>query len=83
MDEAARADRIVVLDDGRILRDGTPEEIFSDPEPLMAAGLDVPQSASLIHCLRKEGFSLPGLVGTPKDCVDAICRAYEQRQKSM
>ena len=83
MDEAARADRIVVLDDGRILRDGTPEEIFSDPEPLLAAGLDVPQSASLIHCLRKEGFSLPGRVGTPTDCVDAICRAYQQRQKSM
>jgi energy-coupling factor transport system ATP-binding protein len=83
MDEAARADRIIVLDDGRILRDGTPEEIFSDPEPLVAAGLDVPQSASLIHCLRKEGFSLPGRVGTPKDCVDAICRAYEKRQKSL
>ena len=83
MDEAARADRIVVLDDGRILRDGTPEEIFSDPEPLLAAGLDVPQSASLIHRLRKRGLALEGQVGTPGACVDAICRMYEARHKSL
>ncbi len=83
MDEAARADRIVVLDDGRILRDGTPEEIFSDPEPLLAAGLDVPQSASLIHRLRKRGLALEGQVGTPEACVDAICRMYETRRKSL
>ena len=83
MDEAARADRIVVLDDGRILRDGTPEEIFSDPEPLLAAGLDVPQSAALVYRLRKSGLALEGKVGTPGDCVDAICRMYEMRRKSL
>ena len=78
MDEAARADRIIVLDDGRILRDGTPEEIFSDPEPLIAAGLDVPQSASLIHRLRKQGIELPGKIGTPDDCLETICALFEQ-----
>ena len=78
MDEAARADRIIVLDDGRILRDGTPEEIFSDPETLIAAGLDVPQSASLIHRLRKQGIELPGKIGTPDDCLETICALFEQ-----
>ena len=76
MDEAARADRIIVLDDGRILRDGTPEEIFSDPAPLIAAGLDVPQSAALIHGLRKQGIELPGKIGTPDDCLETICALF-------
>ena len=76
MDEAARADRIIVLDDGRILRDGTPEEIFSDPVPLWQAGLDVPQSAALIHCLRAKGFAKEGSVASLDDCVNTICRAF-------
>ncbi len=75
MDEAARADRIVVLDDGRILRDGTPEDIFSDPDPLWQAGLDVPQSAALIHRLRANGLAAQGSVASLDDCVDTICRA--------
>ncbi len=78
MDEAARADRIIVLDDGRILRDGTPEEIFSDPSPLIEAGLDVPQSASLIHRLRARGVAIPGRVGTPEDCLKTICSLFEK-----
>jgi energy-coupling factor transport system ATP-binding protein len=76
MDEAARADRIIVLDDGRVLRDGTPEEIFSDPEPLLKAGLDVPQSAALIHRLRAKGLATEGGVATLEDCVNTICRAF-------
>ena len=76
MDEAARADRIIVLDDGRILRDGTPEEIFSDPEPLWRAGLDVPQSAALIHRLRASGLAKEGSVASLEDCVNTICKAF-------
>jgi energy-coupling factor transport system ATP-binding protein len=76
MDEAARADRIIVLDDGRILRDGTPEEIFSDPDPLLKAGLDVPQSAALIHRLRTKGLAAEGRVASLEDCVNTICRAF-------
>ena len=82
MDEAARADRIIVLDDGRILRDGTPEEIYAEPELLERVGLDVPQSAALVHRLRRAGIDLPGKVGTPEDCVETICRAYERAQKA-
>ena len=76
MDEAARADRIIVLDDGRILRDGTPEEIFSDPVPLWRAGLDVPQSAALIHRLRASGLAKEGSVASLEDCVNTICKAF-------
>ena len=78
MDEAARADRIIVIDDGRVLRDGTPEQVFSEPELLWSVGLDVPQSAALVHRLKQNGVALDGLVGSPMHCVDTVCRAYEQ-----
>ena len=77
MSEAARADRVIVLDDGRILADGTPHEIFADPGRLIAAGLDVPQCTSLIHALRAEGVVLEGEPVTPEECADLICRALE------
>ena len=79
MDEAARADRIVVLDDGRVLRDGTPEDIFSEPELLTNIGLDVPQSAALVHRLRRSGLASEGEVGTVDACVETICRAFAER----
>jgi len=77
MNEAARADRIIVLDDGKVLMDGTPQEVFSRPDLLQAAGLDVPQSAALIHQLRRAGFALDGKLDSVQACVDTICRAYE------
>jgi energy-coupling factor transport system ATP-binding protein len=70
----------VVLDDGKLLLDGTPEQVFSRPEVLRAAGLDVPQSAALIHELRKSGIAITGNVGSMTDCVETICRAYEKKQ---
>lgn len=81
MDEAARADRIIVLDDGRILKDGAPRDIFADPDSLIAAGLDVPQSAALIHRLRKAGLQLMGDVDSPASCVDMLCRLFEAEKK--
>ena len=82
MNEAARADRIVVLDDGRVLLDGTPEEVFSRYDVLKKAGLDVPQSAALIHGLRERGINLDGRLGSQKDCVETLCRAYERLKHS-
>ena len=78
MNEAARADRVIVIDDGRILADGTPREIFADPERLIAAGLDVPQCTSLIHALRAKGVALQGEPITPEECAELICRALEE-----
>lgn len=80
MNEAARADRVIVIDDGKILADGTPHEIFADPERLIAAGLDVPQCTSLVHALRAEGIDLDGNPITPAECADLICRALEEKK---
>ena len=80
MNEAARADRVVVIDDGRILMDGTPREVFSKPEKLMAAGLDVPQCTALVHALSEEGISLKGTPITTEECADLICRALEEKK---
>ena len=56
MDEAVQADRVVVVDSGRIIMDGKPAEVFSNVEKLREVGLDVPQSTELCHVLGiKEG----------------------------
>lgn len=75
MDEAARASRVIVMNDGRIALDGKPEEVFSDVERLQALGLEAPQGVELLHKLSKEGFSFSGAPLTEEDCVAALCRA--------
>ena len=79
MDEAARADRIVVLDDGEILMDGRPADVFEQHERLTACGLDVPQCVSLVHSLAKMGIKIEGEFHTPSACADAIERALRKR----
>ena len=79
MNEAARADRVIVIDDGRVLADGTPREIFSDPERLINAGLDVPQCTSLVHALRKQGAVIMGEPVTVDECADLICQALKEK----
>ena len=74
MNEAAKADRVIVLDDGRILLSGTPAEVFSKPELLRRAGLDVPQCSALVESLRAEGFDLKGDCYSTERCADVICR---------
>ena len=59
MEEAAQADRVIVMDDGCIVMDGTPREIFSRGEELRAIGLDVPQAVELAQKLREKGFDVP------------------------
>lgn len=69
MDEAVQADRVIVIDGGRLAMDGTPEEVFSQVEKLRGFGLDVPQSTELCHNLGiKEG------VLDVDECVDEIVR---------
>ena len=79
MDEAARANRIVVLDDGEVLMDGTPKEIFADPVRLERCGLDVPQCVGLVHSLQKKGIYIEGECHTPTACADAIEMALKKR----
>ena len=72
MDEAARAGRVVVMDNGEILMDGAPHTVFSQVEELKRVGLDVPQAAELADELRREGWALPPDILTVEECVDAL-----------
>lgn len=72
MDEAAASDRVVVMDDGHILMDGTPKEVFSKVEALRAVELDVPQPTELCHLLRQAGVDLPADILTAEECADAL-----------
>ena len=81
MNEAARADRIVVLDDGQVLMDGTPAEVFADPDKLRGAGLDVPQCTALIDGLKKLGYDFEGTCYKTSYCADLICKYIEKNRK--
>ena len=72
MDEAVQAGRVVVIDDGRILRDGTPKEVFTQVELLKSVGLDVPQVTELVYELRKAGIDLPLDILTEDECYEAL-----------
>lgn len=72
MDEAARADRIVLMEQGRVVMDGTPREIFPQTEKLRRLQLAVPESTELICELNAAGMNLPADVLNPAECADAI-----------
>ncbi len=72
MEEAALADRIVVMDEGRVLLDGTPREVFAQADTLHAVGLDVPQPTALCAALRARGIDLPDGILTPEECAEAL-----------
>ena len=72
MDEAVRADRVIVIDDGKILLDGTPAEIFAEVDKLRGAGLDLPQCTDLTIRLKAKGININGEINTPEQCAKAI-----------
>ena len=78
MNEAAKADRIVVLNEGKVELDGTPREIFSSPDKLTSLGLDVPQGTELIYELSKLGYELPSGCTDAYECADAIFNAMKK-----
>lgn len=75
MEEAAQADRVIVMDDGAILFDDTPAEVFSHVEQMKAVGLDVPQVTELVYELRKCGIALDAHIISEEACVDAILQS--------
>ncbi len=79
MDEAARASRVVVIDDGKKLFDGTPTEVFEHEEELIAHGLDVPQGTSLVHKLRRAGMKLDGDCLTVEQCAELIAQELKKK----
>lgn len=78
MDEAVRADRVVVMDEGNIRIEGTPREVFSQVDALRNIGLDVPQPTELCDALRKQGVPLPNDVLTVEECADALTKLLEE-----
>ncbi len=74
MDEAAQADRVVVMAGGKIVTDGTPREVFQRVEELRAVGLAVPETVELLYELRKEGLDLPLDALSGDECAQALYR---------
>ncbi|EES51220.1 energy-coupling factor transporter ATPase [Clostridium botulinum] len=74
MDEAAQADRIVVMDGGEVKMEGTPKEIFPQVEMMKNIGLDVPQVTELTYELRKAGIDIPKEILNVDEMVNAICQ---------
>ena len=72
MEEAAQADRVIVMDEGNILLDDTPEEVFSHVEQMKQIGLDVPQVTELVYELRQAGIPLDSHIITEDACVQAL-----------
>lgn len=72
MDEAAQADRIVVLEKGKIILDGTPQEVFSEYEVLKETGLDVPQITALAYQLNKAGLKIDHCVLSVEEFVEEM-----------
>ena len=80
MNEAVRADRVIVIDDGRIFLDGTPKQVFSHVAELQSVGLDVPQAAELAYALRQAGYHLPDDILDEEECAQAIFRLLQSSQ---
>lgn len=72
MDEAVLADRVIVMDDGKILTQGTPEDVFSQVELLKKHRLDVPQSTELAYRLKSSGLKIDTLPLTEKECIQML-----------
>ena len=83
MDEAAQCDRVVVMDSGEIIRDGTPREVFSHVEQLKSVGLDVPQVTELAYELKKAGIDLPDGIISVDECADALEKLLSESKESV
>jgi len=74
MDEAVQADRVIIMNDGEIVLDGSPMEVFSQAEKIMKVNLEVPIAVELAGRLRKRGIKIPGNVVTVEHMVNFICQ---------
>ena len=72
MDEAAQADRLVVMAKGKVIADGAPKEVFQDVEGLKAVGLTVPHTTELLWQLRKEGIDVPLDALSDEECAQVL-----------
>lgn len=80
MDEAVMADRILVVNDGEIYRDGTPKEVFADVEGLRRVGLDVPQGRELMHALTLSGIVFDDKPIDIEHCAEQLLAKYNAQK---
>jgi len=78
MNEAELADRVVVMDSGRVAMDGTPREVFAKVDALRSMGLTVPDTVDLLDRLQKDGLDVPLDALTVEECADAITAALRK-----
>ena len=76
MEEVIYANKVLVMDDGKVVMQGTPREIFSQVETLKSYRLDVPQATLLAWELKKAGLDLPDGILTREELVEALCQLY-------
>ena len=77
MDEAMDADRLIVMNDGKLVMNGTPTEVFTQVDALRAMGLAAPDTVELLYGLRQSGMDVPLDALTVDACADAICKALQ------
>ena len=75
MDEAVRAGRVIAMSEGKIIADGTPQQVFAQEKLLRSVGLDVPQTEQLLLALRARGVDIPTDALTPAQCA-CLLRQY-------
>ena len=75
MNEAEEADRVIVMDDGHAVMDGTPKEVFAQVDALRSMGLTVPDTVDLLYRLREDGWDVPLDALTVEDCADVLKKA--------
>lgn len=74
MEESIEADRIVVMDNGKIKLEGSPKQVFSNIDMMKSIGLDVPQVTELAHKLKKNGLNIDTHILSISEMVDALCQ---------
>ncbi|MBO5358461.1 MAG: ATP-binding cassette domain-containing protein, partial [Clostridia bacterium] len=79
MEEAQNADRVLVMNDGKFIADGTPKEIFKNVSMLKSVGLDVPQTTELLYALNQNGISVPTDVLSIEETANAIAAFLEEK----
>ncbi|MBR5613750.1 MAG: energy-coupling factor transporter ATPase [Clostridia bacterium] len=83
MEEAAQADRVVVMDHGKILMEGTPREVFSRVDEIKKIGLDVPQATELMYLLKKSGLNFETDILSADECVNVIKDVYNAAKEAL
>lgn len=80
MEEAENADRVIVMNDGKIIADNVPKVIFSDVKTLKSVGLDVPQTAELLYSLKENGFPVDTHALSVKEAAAEIIKAMRSEE---